>query len=285
MPASTTSSLRSLGRRPVADWLLLAEAGSQLVWAKIKLHLFPFAQIAPGLGSRQAETLKTVSEEHRRLASKISWAVLTGARYLPLRLVCLPQALAAGAMLARRGVASTLYLGVRLDKVDAFTAHAWLRTGSKWVTGNDARRGQTTVGCFARTTRRRSGWRAGLAVIVMSALLTLTLMPVPPLQEANEPGQPGLRRDLGHAMGQHDFAFNLTGMLAVTLLLNFAVYTRYRAPARYRWQLATTVCLLVALLECSQLLLPHRNFDSQDILAGALGVLIATLPWTRPSWR
>lgn len=277
--------LRNLLRRPAADWLLLGEAIALLIWSKLKLHLFPFAQLAPALGVWQAETLKTIPEQHRRTASKISWAVLTGARYVPLRLVCLPQAMAAGAMLARRGVASTLYLGVRLDKVDALTAHAWLRAGTKWVTGNDARRGQTTVGCFARTDAPRSGWRAGLAAVVVLALMTLTLMPVPPLQDANEPGRPGWLRDLGHAMGRHDFAFNFTGMLAVTLLLNFAAYTHHRAPARFRWLLATTLLLLAVLLECAQLLLPHRNFDPQDIIAGALGVLLATLPWTRPSWR
>lgn len=280
-----SAPLRNLLRRPAADWLLLGEAITLLVWAKLKLHLFPFAQLAPALGMWQAETLKTIPEQQRRTASKISWAVLTGARYVPLRLVCLPQAMAAGTMLARRGVASTLYLGVRLDKVDALTAHAWLRAGTKWVTGNDARRGQTTVGWFARTEANRSGWRAGLAAAVVLALLILTLMPVPPFQNSNAPGRAGWLRDLSHMLARYDFAFNFAGMLAVTLLLNFAVYTHHRAAGRFRWLLATMVLLLVVLLECSQLLLPRRNFDLHDIVAGALGVLIATLPWTKPAWR
>lgn len=288
MLSRLTSPLRNLFQRPFAEWLLLGEAIMLLLWTKLRLHGFPFAQLAPELGIRQAETLRTIPEADRRLVSKISWAVLTGARYVPLRLVCLPQAMAAGTMLARRGVSSTLYLGVRLDNVNALTAHAWLRAGGKWVTGNDARRGQTTVGCFARINRatsRGAGWRLALAAGVMTALTFLTLMPAPLLQDANRPGHAGWLRDLGHAMGRYDFAFNLAGMFIATALLNLALYGINRAPWRFRWQLPAVLCALVVLLECAQLALPRRNFDPSDIVAGALGVLLAALPWMRAAAR
>jgi len=73
------------------------------------------------------------------------------ARHLPWRFVCLPQAIAAQRMLRRRGVASTLYLGVAPDreKPDAIAAHAWLRAGDKIVTGERESRHQRQVASFA----------------------------------------------------------------------------------------------------------------------------------------
>jgi hypothetical protein len=65
-------------------------------------------------------------------SSRVAWAIGAAAGRVPWRAGCLEQAIAAKAMLRRRGIASTLYLGVTRDPVGA---HAWLRVGDVNVTG------------------------------------------------------------------------------------------------------------------------------------------------------
>lgn len=124
-------------RRSSRARLLFLEAALALAWAKAQIHLLPFRRLAPQLGRPQTETPREIPAADRETAVDISWAVQTAARYIPLRLVCLPQAIAAQRLLLRRGIASTLYLGVATDpkKRDAITAHAWLRAGDKILTG------------------------------------------------------------------------------------------------------------------------------------------------------
>lgn len=283
------SPLRSLARRPVSDWCLLAEAVGILIWSKIQLYVSPFSQLAEDLGTQQAETLKQVSEDHRAMASKISWAVQTGARYVRLRLVCLPQAMAASTMLSRRGIDSTLYLGVKIDQTNAFTAHAWLRTGLKWVTGGAARHGQSVVACFAKIETTPVSWtsrfRLLIAVSVIGVVAVLTLMPTPPLYDFTWQDSPGWLRDPVHTVGSHDYWFNFVGFALANLIFNFSLYGIRRAPIRYRWQAVLFFTGIITVLECMQLSLPERNFDLMDIVASVLATWAITLLWVRASSR
>lgn len=65
----------------------------------------------------------------------VRWAVHGVAARTPWTSNCLPQALAAKYMLARRGLLSTLYVGAAFSGRDALKAHAWLRCGDVPVTG------------------------------------------------------------------------------------------------------------------------------------------------------
>lgn len=49
---------------------------------------------------------------------------------IPWKSRCLVRALAARAMLSRRGISSKLSLGVLLDDRKKISAHAWLTTGN-----------------------------------------------------------------------------------------------------------------------------------------------------------
>jgi Transglutaminase-like superfamily len=66
--------------------------------------------------------------------------------------VCLPRALAAQAMLRRRGIASRLCLGVaRADR--SLSAHAWVEIGGKVIVGDvdpASGRGYTPIAQFGR---------------------------------------------------------------------------------------------------------------------------------------
>jgi hypothetical protein len=74
-------------------------------------------------------------------------------RHLPGECKCLAQAVAAKMMLGRRGVPSTLYLGLAKDEQQKLRAHAWLRSGEVIVTGARERDKFHVVATFVDTAR------------------------------------------------------------------------------------------------------------------------------------
>ncbi|HVU32164.1 MAG TPA: lasso peptide biosynthesis B2 protein [Opitutaceae bacterium] len=116
---------------------LFCEAFGLLCWARLLIRLVPFRGLAPRLGKAQAESSSELTVNAQRTALDVAWAIGAATRHAPLRFVCLPQALAAKWMLRRRGIANTLYLGIAAGREteSAMTAHAWLRSGDKIITG------------------------------------------------------------------------------------------------------------------------------------------------------
>lgn len=86
------------------------------------------------------------------LARRIGWAMGAVASRTPWRSLCLEQAIAAKAMLRRRGMSNTLHLGVARGAESperSVVAHAWLRCGSINVTGGGDVSRYTVVATFA----------------------------------------------------------------------------------------------------------------------------------------
>jgi hypothetical protein len=111
---------------------LVCEAAAMLLLARILIAWLPFHSLASkafpagernaGPSPAQAHTSRRIRAAIRRAAG--SWAV------------CLPQALAANWMLHRRGIGSTVLLGVRRDpSTGRMSAHAWLRVGHSILIG------------------------------------------------------------------------------------------------------------------------------------------------------
>lgn len=123
------------------DWaqrLALLEAAWTLALVQIAVKLLPFRWIAPRLGSMDsAPSERPISLEQQQQAQKVGWAITSLARFLPWDAKCLIQALAGKWMLRRRGMPSTLYLGVDRGHSEEkwLEAHAWLRCGTDIITG------------------------------------------------------------------------------------------------------------------------------------------------------
>jgi hypothetical protein len=131
------------------DGAQVAEAIAYLALARVVVVVLPFRVLARRLGVRHAETpeIAGVHPASRRVA----WAIAAAARRAPWRTECLEQAIAAKAMLRRRGIESTLYLGMARDPVEA---HAWLRVGDLNVTGGRDVARYAVVASFADIDRR-----------------------------------------------------------------------------------------------------------------------------------
>jgi hypothetical protein len=138
--------LRILVRLPAPERGALLSA---IVWcstAGLVLKLFSFRRVASHLGQHMA--VSTAEPDATRTAEvrRVEWAVATAARNLPWKPVCLPQAVAAQWMLRRKGIPSTLYLGI--DPTGNYDAHAWVRAGAVIVTGGPSIQRYAVVSTF-----------------------------------------------------------------------------------------------------------------------------------------
>jgi hypothetical protein len=126
-------------RLPNGHRMLLLQAVLWLGLSRLALIFVPFRILAarfgtftpPAAPAQQA----SLDAEQSALAREIGWAVTRAARYVPFRAVCLPQAIAAKAMLSRRHIASVMHFGVARKPGEAMAAHAWLNAAEIEVTG------------------------------------------------------------------------------------------------------------------------------------------------------
>lgn len=155
MTSKWTWRAKRLARASWRERALLAEAAVQLAAARATIALVPFRRIGRRLGTfvppgdpRVAQRRSPDAPDRTRTAEQVSWAVTRAARHLPFRAVCLPQAMAAHAMLRRRGIASAVHFGAQRGKEKPIDAHAWLDAAGVEVTGYPVEPRMIEIGCF-----------------------------------------------------------------------------------------------------------------------------------------
>ena len=116
-------------RRLAAAVLEATAAALALVLADLAVRVLPFRMVA-----RRIESPLRVPPRHGS-AARVRWAVDAAQRRLPWTVPCLATAVAANRLLARRGTASELWLGVRSSDARPIDAHAWLVADGTVVTG------------------------------------------------------------------------------------------------------------------------------------------------------
>lgn len=114
---------------------LLIEGALRLTWYKVALYVLPFRWIAPRLGRPADPSAPSPTVEQLDAAKRVTWAIKIAARNLPWHSRCLVRAVAAKVMLQRRGLPSTLYLGMRREADLEVSSHAWLRVGELSLIG------------------------------------------------------------------------------------------------------------------------------------------------------
>lgn len=133
--------------------LLVLEAAVWLALARLCLRCVPFRRLQPWLGTARpavpADDGAAVAEAERRVAQRIGAAVRRAVQAVPFEALCLPQAMAAKAMLARRGVRATLHLGAMpAAGSPGIAAHAWVMLGATVVVGGSGRPGHVELARF-----------------------------------------------------------------------------------------------------------------------------------------
>lgn len=151
---SAGRKLASLMRAGPASQALVAEALGRLMLARLMLKVDRFERIRRRLGTmvapddaRVAAASAWSSAKAARIAQKVRWALRATAPVTPFGTTCLSQAIAAHAMLRRRGVHAVMHFG--MDHHDPLRkGHAWLEAAGVPVTGYPVDAGLTELSCI-----------------------------------------------------------------------------------------------------------------------------------------
>lgn len=127
---------------------LILESYILLAWARYRKGK-EFLKVAPSLGVRMKETGFQINSRELEFVKLVSNAIHIASRYTFWESECLVKAMAGMKMLERRGVESTLYLGMNKEEA-GLSAHAWLRSGSYYVSGSEGMENFTVVEKFAK---------------------------------------------------------------------------------------------------------------------------------------
>jgi hypothetical protein len=137
MLRSEMSILDRLSTLSWRDHWLLLEAGICLGLARAAVLTLPLRRIMAFLGHK----IGIADSVHQPLRSveiqRVAWAIRVVRRRTPWNSNCLAQALAGQKMLHRRGIASTLFLGVLKEGDSGLAAHAWVCSSDVIVTGGN----------------------------------------------------------------------------------------------------------------------------------------------------
>ena len=128
--------VRTLWRMTWQDRLTLGEAIVWLAIAGLIIAVVPFRHFGC-FAALPVRKLPPADEARNLMRRQIRWAIVTAARRVPWRALCIQQGLAAQFMLRRRGIPSVLYYGAALREGD-LKAHVWVRDGNIDVIGGEA---------------------------------------------------------------------------------------------------------------------------------------------------
>lgn len=102
------------------DWLCFVRALWTLTVVRLALPLVSFDRLQQWAGTVRSAPQDTTPDPPRT-----AWLVNVAANLHPVRMLCLPRSVTLVRLLARRGIATELKLGVRLEEQNLL-AHAWV---------------------------------------------------------------------------------------------------------------------------------------------------------------
>lgn len=123
--------------------VFLREAVVTLILAGLAVRVVPASRLFAWAGRAPRRVNRFAAED----VEWIAWAVDRAGRYRFIDALCLPRALAALAMLRRRGIAGRLCLGVARNG-SGLAAHAWVEVGGRSVIGGEEAAGFTRLAAY-----------------------------------------------------------------------------------------------------------------------------------------
>lgn len=139
---------------------LFLEAWGALGSARLALRSTPFKQLMADLTLHGGPVeAPAIGQEAQEQARRIGWAVRAAAAYTPWRSSCLVQVLAAQRMLQQRLLPGAIYIGASLEEGpgeganpetnSGLDAHAWLKCGEAFITGESGHERYAVVTAFS----------------------------------------------------------------------------------------------------------------------------------------
>lgn len=131
----------------IKEKLLFVEAFFLTGLMRAKILKVPFNKLKKELGTYNTESADDVVLDDYNIAKIVRDVVVTISKFTPWESLCLVQAMTVQRMLKKRGISTTIYLGVNKENKN-MVAHAWIRCGKMFVTGGDGS-GYATVAKFS----------------------------------------------------------------------------------------------------------------------------------------
>ncbi|MCR8746859.1 lasso peptide biosynthesis B2 protein [Romboutsia lituseburensis] len=131
----------------IKEKLLFIEAFFLTGLMRAKILKVPFNKLKEELGTYNTESADDVVLDDYKKAKIVRDVVVTISKFTPWESLCLVQAMTVQRMLKKRGISTTIYLGVNKENQNMI-AHAWIRCGQMFVTGGDGS-GYATVAKFS----------------------------------------------------------------------------------------------------------------------------------------
>lgn len=118
-----------------SDRWLVAGATMLVAAATVGVRLFALRRVLSSCEGAPVRFVLRWLLGSRTDTERIAWAVTSVGRYLPSAPTCLPQAVAAWALLRVSGRPVELRIGVARSQVAPIRGHAWLESGGRTVFG------------------------------------------------------------------------------------------------------------------------------------------------------
>jgi Transglutaminase-like superfamily len=133
--------------------VLMIEAYFELCCARI-FKLLPIAKTSKYFGNYMEETPFITNSSDKKILKRISEAIHIMSRHTFWESQCMVKAIAGMRMLKKRKIDCTIYFGTGKDESGKMCAHAWLRSGSFYISGEEEKHRFTVVGKFAKNVQR-----------------------------------------------------------------------------------------------------------------------------------
>ena len=139
------------------DWqrkMLLIQAFFLTGFTRLALSRRSFKELVAGLGTHSAKVeCEPLEAAALKTARAVGWAVRASSSRTPWESTCLVQVLTAQKMLKKRGVPGVFYLGatnaVNENNASECLAHAWLKCGGEFITGESGHQQYTVISSFS----------------------------------------------------------------------------------------------------------------------------------------
>ena len=136
------------------EGIILAQAWALFFLVDLGLKSLPFKHLLALCQKWPLRNGRDVAPVPSPSLTRVVWLVEVAGRYTPVNGTCLKKALVLSWILGRRGIATTLRIGVARHEGTSLTAHAWLERGG------EALLGQAEVECHEPLAR---AWEQRLA--------------------------------------------------------------------------------------------------------------------------
>ena len=128
---------------------ILNRAFIWLIYAFVLVRIIPLRWFSDLLGEYNKIDENEIKPDQLKFVNMLTKSVRRWKRYLPWKVKCFEEALAAKKVLEKCGIETTLYLGVAKKDKDKLKAHAWLKSGGKFIVGEKAYKQFAIVGFYS----------------------------------------------------------------------------------------------------------------------------------------